>query len=518
MPTFLTDIDIMSPGFYAVLAAAALLYYVIPKAYRWLVLLCATLFFVVQLNTLESAGVLIGITLVAYLAGLAMNKFAENQKAKKAVLAASVIAIVATLFAFKEQIFFVNTGNWLLSQTGQEPNLTVYPLLAPLGISYVSLTLISYICEAYWGTLEIQKNPLKFVTFGLYFPVLSSGPVLKYKEVEAEILEGKSFDYDTFCFGLQRMCWGFFKKLVISERLAVLVNTIYADYEFYDGFYVVIAACAFSMQLYTDFSGCIDIMLGASELLGIKLPENFDLPFSSRTLAEFWRRWHITLGRWLKEYVLYPILKSAPFQAIGEAAKKAFGKKKGKKVPTWCALVISWFLIGFWHGGGYNYIFGVGLYMGAVIILSEMLEPLWKKSKELLRINDKAFSWQLFQMARTFCIFTWGLSFFRAASLEEGFAMWSAFTRNFNPWILTDGSLYNLGLAEADLRLTAASIGAMALLGVIKMAKGESIRVLIARQNIVFRWSIYAALVCAVVFFGMYGYGYDAQAFIYQGF
>ena len=317
---------------------------------------------------------------------------------------------------------------------------------------------------------------------------------------------------------MQRIIWGFFKKLVISERATVLVNTIYADYETYNGLYILFAAIMFMIELYADFSGCIDIMLGISEIFGIKLPENFDLPFYARTVAEFWRRWHITLGAWLREFVFYPMLKSKTWQKLSEITKKRFGKKVGKKIPVWLGLMISWLIIGFWHGGGYNYIFGVGVYMGIIIVASEIIETPTKKIVLALGLNQEAISYKLFQMLRTFILITIGNSFFRAVSLADGFRMWKRFFEVINPWILFDGSIYNLGLAEIDVKILFFSVVLLIIVGIIKIEKGEEIRVLIASQNIVFRWGIYIALLLIVVIYGKYGPGYSASEFIYKGF
>ena len=514
----LKSMNISEWSFYILVACAVILYYIVPIKFRWFIIFVASFIFVISANGYKLAAITIGIVLWAYLWALVIMKINNKHVIKKFVCCGAVGGIVAALLFFKEQLFFVNTGNVILSHTFTDFRLKAYKIMSPLGISYFSLTLISYICEVYWETVSVEKNPLKFMTYSIYFPTLTSGPILKYKDRYKEIIDGKKFDYVKFCYGLQRIFWGFFKKLVISERLAIYVTTVYSDYIKYDGLYILMAFMAFTFQLYTDFSGCIDIIMGISELFGINLPENFDKPFCAKNLSEFWRRWHITLGAWLREYILYPILKSELFQRIGYWSKDKFGKKTGKKIPTWIALMISWFMIGLWHGGEYKYIYGVGIYMGMMIIIGEMLEPVFKMIKRVLKINEQAFSWRLFQRLRTCLLFTSGLSFFRADSLSSGFDMWKKAIANFNPWIFFDGSLETLGLSVYDFRILNASIFIMAAIGIISLKTNKDIRVWISEQNLLFRWLVWISLIISILVFGMYGVGYNASEFIYGNF
>ncbi len=505
-------------GFYILVTFAVILYYIVPIKFRWIVIFIASFVFVINANGYKLAIITMGIVLWAYLWALVIRKMHNKRVMKKIACCGAVGGIVATLFFFKEQIFFVNIGNSILAHVVDDFRLKSYEIISPLGISYFSLTLISYICEVYWETVTVEKNPLKFMAYSIYFPAMTSGPILKYNDSYKEITNGKKFDYVKFCYGLQRIFWGFFKKLVISERLSIYVSAVYSNYIEYNGLYILIASMAFTLQLYTDFSGCIDIIMGISELFGINLPENFDKPFLAKTLSEFWRRWHITLGVWLKEYILYPVLKSEPFQWIGSWSKDKFGKKTGKKIPVWIALMISWFMIGLWHGGAYKYIFGVGIYMGMIIIMSEALEPVFKSIKKILGINDQVFSWRLFQIIRTYCLFTFGLSFFRAESLSAGFDMWKNMLGNINPWIFFDSSLETLGLSVHDFRILNISIFVMAVIGLIPIKTGKSVRVWISEQNLFFRWFVWISLIISILVFGLYGTGYDASKFIYGNF
>lgn len=299
----------------------------------------------------------------------------------------------------------------------------------------------------------------------------------------------------------------------------MFVNTVYADYREYAGWYVILAVIFFVFQLYADFSGAMDIVLGVSECLGICLPENFDSPFFATSIAEFWRKWHITLGSWLREYIFYPLQRSNIFRKMKKWCKKRFGKDYEKRfnLPMYVGMFITWFLIGAWHGGSWNCILiGSGLYYWFLITASELCRPFFQMLIERLHINTKCFSWKLFQRVRTFLLFAFGLSFFRAVNLREGFQMWkSAFSTN-NIWILFDESLYNLGLDRKDF--TVAIYGIIIIFVVDFLKQKMNIREEFMKQNYVFRVIGILSLLYAIVIFGMYGSGYNAASFIYEQF
>jgi len=497
---------------------SVVLYYVFPLKQRWLALLLSSGFFVYCANDIGMILVMLGMILLAYSAGRFFGRYGPDAGGRRFLCGAAVFLLAAVLIGLKETNFFIATGNAVHEIIFGEKKYRMLSVAAPLGISYFALTLISYVCDSYWGIIKPEKNPLKFAGYVSFYPLLTSGPILRFGDSGREITEGHKFQYRNLCFGMQRILWGLFKKLVICERAAVLVNAVYENQEQYEGLYVPLAVAAFALQLYTDFSGCIDIMLGVAQLYGITLPENFDLPFVSGSLSEFWRRWHITLGGFLRDYILYPILKSAPMQKLGSVTKKRFGKKIGKKIPTWIGMLISWFLIGFWHGGTYNYIFGVGIFFGLVIVSGEIFAPLLEKIRVLLGIDTERFSWKLFQAVRTFCIFSFGLSFFRADGIQDGWALWGRAFAEWNPWIFFDGSLYRMGLDEKDFRVLIVMLFLMAAVAVLRLWLKRPIREWLAEQGVIFRWSVSICLLFCIVIFGKYGPGYDASAFIYGKF
>lgn len=478
-------------------------YYVLPKKFRWIAILAGNAFFLYKSNSKTELIIWLGMAILTYAAALGLSMLpSEKTVLRKVTLILSVTLLALILILLQASTFF------------GLPNLG----LSPLGISYYTLSWIAYLCEAYWGTGGVQKNPLKFLTFAGFFPLLTSGPIVRYREVGEGITNGNKLAYANLTNGAARIAWGFMKKLIIADRIAIFVNTVYANPYRYPGAFLLVANAFFVIQLYADFSGCIDIALGSAEMLGIALPENFEMPFFSQTLEEFWRKWHITLGGWLRDFVLYPLLKSAPMQAIGKTCKKLFGKKTGKKIPTWIGLMISWFLVGFWHGGGWNYIFGVGILFGTVIVLGDVLSPALNWITKLLRINTEAFSWKIFRVLRTWFIFGFGLSFFRAGSLMDGLRNVKLAFSIYNPWIFFDGELYTLGLDRTDFNILAFFLVILVISAILRAVTKKSIRALLLEQNLAFRWICYLLLVYAIIIYGCYGTGFDSASFIYQGF
>ena len=207
--------------------------------------------------------------------------------------------------------------------------------------------------------------------------------------------------YDNFTYGVRRMIWGYFKKLVISDRIAFIVTAIFGQYHEAGFFLITFGTLCYAIQLYTDFSGCMDIITGVSTIFGIKLPENFKTPFYSESVQEFWQRWHITLGIWFKNYFMYPIQKSDFVQGLGKWAKNKLGKKAGKKVPFYVSMILLWILIGIWHGGTGYYFIASAMIPCFYLIISDICQPLLQKFVEVIGINTSKLSWKIFRRIRT---------------------------------------------------------------------------------------------------------------------
>jgi D-alanyl-lipoteichoic acid acyltransferase DltB (MBOAT superfamily) len=372
------------------------------------------------------------------------------------------------------------------------------------------------VIDVYYGIAKVQKNFLKLALYGMYFPVIISGPILKYREHGEQFFEPHPFDYRQVTRGLQRMLWGFFKKLVIAERLGMLVDTVYGQYGDYPGAYIWVATACYAFQLYTDFSGAMDIVLGMSESFGIILPENFDTPFFAKSISEYWRRWHITLGVWMKDYVFYPLLRSRFFTNLNQSWKKKFGKKKGKQYATFAGMFVLWFTVGIWHGGDWKYVIGSGLLHWCYIVLEELLAPPCGKAMERLHMNPKGKAVDLVRMVRTFFLVCIGDLFFRAESVGAAFSMLKLSVTTWNPSILWNGSLFALGLDRIEFLIAVVSLGI--LWAVSLLHRKGSVRDRIGEKALPLRWILWYALLFYVILLGCYGPGYSVSEFIYQGF
>ncbi len=492
--------SITSFYFLCFFALALLLYYVIPKKAQWGFLLLTSLaYFMTSPEAADSKGWYVALypamsVAAVYFAAIVIDRTKE-QKRKRAALICAVLLCVGLLCTLK---FFR------------------LPLLVPMGISFYTLTLLGYLFDVYYEIGETEYNYFKLLLFGCYFPTMISGPIMKFKEMKGQMFGGHKFDYRQVTFGMQRMLWGFFKKLVISERMAAVANEVFNNYENYRGFPIWIGAIAFTFQLYTDFDGCMDIVLGISECFGIRLPENFNGPFLARNISEYWRRWHITLGTWLREYLFYPLLRTRFFMELPKKLKPKLGKKRAKQITTFTAMFLLWFTIGYWHGGTWNFIIGSGLLHWFYIVSGELAEPLFVKWRAFFHINTESRGFIFFQRLRTFVLVMFGLIFFRSSTVGDALSMIGRGFSDFQLRFFLDGSLFALGLDWIEGTIAVISLLLSSWVTVLKQ-KG-SMRERLEAKPLILRWIVLYALLFYVILLGKYGPGYSASEFIYQNF
>ena len=495
-----------------------IVYYVIPKKLQWgLLLVCSVAYYLLTGNGMLILYPVASVT--ACYAGIRMLSAisAEDVKKRKGILASTVLVNIGILIVLKYVNFGIYTIDGIAKLFGSSEELIKsVDFLIPLGVSFYTFSLLGYVVDVYYRLAMPQKNYLKLMLYGMYFPVIISGPILKYREHGEQFFEPHTFDYVRVTRGLQRMIWGFFKKLVIAERLGMLVDTVYGAYMTYPGAYIWFATVCYAFQLYTDFSGCMDIVLGMSESLGIVLPENFQTPFFSGSIAEYWRRWHITLGVWMKEYVFYPVMRTKFYTNLNQSWREKFGKKKGKQYATFTAMFILWLTVGIWHGGDWKFVIGSGLLHWFYIVMEEVLAPPCAHFMEKFRINAKGRTVGVVRIVRTFFLVCIGDLFFRAASVGDAFAMLRESVSVWNPSVLVNGSLFELGLEQIEVFIVAVALLLLYLVSLLQQ-KG-SVRERIACMSLPVRWMIWYALLFGVILFGCYGPGYSAGEFIYQGF
>lgn len=506
--------EITSFFFLIFLAIVLLIYYIVPGKLQWAVLLAASVAFYL----LSDNGILIVYPIIAVtVTWVCMNILARIDRKdivkRRWVLAVEVIVLLGILAGLKYNNFIATDS-----------------IIAPLGLSFYTFILLGYFLDVYNNIAEFETNFFKTALMGMYFPVMISGPILRMRDLKKDFFSAHKLDYQNLTYGAQRMLWGFFKELVISERLGVIANTIFGNDTEYTGAYIWVGALCFTFQLYANFSGCMDIVIGISEMFGLKLPENFDVPFMTKSISEYWRKWHITLGEWMKEHVFYPLLRTQLIMNIGKTFKNRFGKKKGKQLTTYVAMFVLWFSVGMWHGGAVKYVIGSGLLHWFYIVFGEVSLPFWTKLFGKLHINMKSKFADGVRIVRTFFLVNIGNIFFRADSVQHACRMLEEAVTTWNPYVLVDGSLFNLGLDAIDCGVTFVSLIILIVVSMYQLQlehkaeeNGEAydyhgVRRLVASKPIILRWIILFAALFYVILLGQYGPGYSATEFIYQNF
>ena len=520
-------------------AAFLLVYSMMPRVFlRQLVLLVGNLVFYVTAGGKSCLVVLTATFVVVYLASRRMASIyegldeeqremtARGMPEKKAAREAAkllpeykkqtITVLLPALIVVFGILIFVKAGRLLsFEEVTSIRKFRMGRILVPLGLSYYTFSAAGYLLDVYWRKAKAEKNGLLLFLCMTNFLTVVQGPIGRYNKQMKQLKQLPPFRYVRVTQGLQLMLWGFFKKMVVADRLSIYSQTVFGSISRYAGLEVVLAVLANVMCLYTDFSGCMDIVCGAGEAMGIVLDANFRQPFFSRSAAEFWRRWHITLGQWFKDYVYMPIAMSPRFMKFGFAIRQKRGLRAAQIASTAIPLLVVWILTGLWHGTGWNY-FIWGLYWGILILLGEIGRPLFAKMTEGLGLSPDSSWFSLFQMGRTFVLFAAGRMITALGNGKSFFVIMGRIAAESRIWRLFDGGLYKMGLDQKDFQL--------ALLGVLLVWLADilqsrvRVRDMIARMPLIVRWAVFYAGIAAVVLFGIYGSSYDASSFIYGAF
>ncbi len=527
---------ITSVSFLFFLVLTVLVFYICPVRFRWIVLLIASLCFYVLAGAVKFLPFIVFTSLVIWLCAMKIGKLYEEQdeklqvpgldrsekkkireeykkKAKRFLLLALVLC-VGVLCVTKFTKYAVNYLNLLTQALNGSAPFSAAWVIVPLGISYYTLSTVGYLLDVYWKRYSYEKSFPRFFLYAIYFPHIIQGPISRYNLLGQELKKELRFDSQRVAFGLELMLWGFFKKMVIADRLNIFVSGIY-DGNGHTGSLFLIAAIFDAFQIYTDFSGYMDIVSGASQIFGVTLEKNFNHPFFSETVPEFWRRWHMTLGGWFKDYVYYPCSISGFMKNLNKKAKAALSERGARFVAVVIPVFVTWVLTGLWHGTGTPYVCW-GLYYGTLITISTAFAPEFQKVNKLLNINTDCFSWHLFRKLRTFGCFVGGRLLTSPGSVRMGLLIVKTIIFGFAPWSITEGDIYNYGLDLANFWLVLICL--VILWAVSMMQERFSVREKLASQNIVFRWVIIYLAIFAILIFGVYGIGYDATAFLYEQF
>lgn len=511
------------------LLLAVILYYCIPKRLRWIVLLCASVFFYLSYGF--SAAIYLGVTIVVtYAFSLYLGHLAAIQptgetpkeraiqrkrltRKKRVVLAAALILNFAVLCVLKYSGFFVANFNHVLGLWGRS-ELPLPSFLLPLGISFYIFQTSGYLIDIYRGKYPAQKNPARYTLFVCYFPQMVQGPINRYDAISGALYSGNDFDWENIQGGILRMMYGILKKALIADALAPAVQVIYADYASYPGILSFLGAALYCIQLYCDFSGGIDLLCGASRLFGVTMRENFRQPYFSASLSDFWRRWHISLGEWMKDYLFYPLALSKPFSRLTKKARKVFPAEFAKRVTPCLATVIVFLCVGIWQGPGWANI-AYGLWNGFWMSLGLLWAPVSNKLFSRFSWERGGQVWTVWGVIRTNFLVIIGRYFSNASSLRGALAM---LKRTFTaPGVraLNADMFHSLGLTRGTLLPAAA---ALVVLFCVSLAKEKDIDVckwFCGRKWYVQFLILFVCLLLIVL--GVYGNdGYTPIAYVYE--
>ncbi|MCR5119913.1 MAG: hypothetical protein K6B44_09915 [Lachnospiraceae bacterium] len=491
--------SLVSFRFFALTGVAVLVYYLLPLKYRWTAILASSLFFYYSLGSSALIPV-ICISVFSYIMGLVIEKSDESRK-RKTLISIAVIVLLSILA--------------LVKLSGHFSTLSQY-IIVPTGISYFSLSIIAYLLDVYWKKEKAERSPLRFLTFVLYFPKILQGPISRHKLLGEQLKEGKRFDWEQLCFGMQLVLWGLFKKIVIADRLSIAVSNVYSQLDTYREHGVVLAAAMIfsALQLYMDFSGYTDMAVGISQMFGIELEQNFNHPFFAESAAGFWQRWHMTLSGWFKDYLFLPVSRTEAVKKLSKKAGNRFGAAARKKTMMICSTAVVWIATGLWHGTGINYIVW-GIYWGSLMIISQLAEGLFTKMKTALSIKEEAALWKLFRMFRTFLIFVFGKMISAQENMKNVAIILKSLFTKLHPGDVK--MIAGLGMYGYDFAIVALGLILVLIVSVIQ-EKGVCIREQTAKWYAVPRWLFYCLAVTVILLIGLYGKGYDTSTFAYQFF
>lgn len=510
-----------TPQYILFLPIVVLIYYCLPKKIRYIWLLITSYYFYMQWNPLYVT-LLFSCTFLTYLCGRVVERLkicaersdtgenTDSEKMRRRQKLCFIICIflnLGILGFFKYFQFGISILNRLLAVIHVNGISWEHDILLPVGISFYTLQALGYLIDVYRGDIYAEKNFLRYALFVSFFPQLVAGPIERSKNLLVQLRKPQSFSYENLRKGALLVLYGLFLKMVIADRAAILVDTVYQDSGAYPGFYVVAATVFFSIQIYCDFYGYSTIARGSALIVGIHLMDNFNAPYYSGSVKEFWRRWHISLSGWFRDYLYIPLGGNRK----GKARKKA-------------NLLAVFAVSGLWHGASLTYVFW-GALNGIYQVIEDVGEDIrqwtekyrlkWRQmTGEATREKGPCFSERLFRTTLTFFLVSFAWLFFRAGELDQAVEILGNMLRENNWVILFDGSLYGLGVERNDMNVLVASI---LLLFVVDYHKyhGKDAADLFLKQGWWFRVSGIMLLLFTILLYGCYGELYDIQQFIY---
>ena len=447
-----------------------LLYYVIPVKFRWLWLLITSYYFYGCWH-ISHIVLLVYATGVSWIGGLLIERFRDRGAFKKTILFLSVAGCFASLFVFKY-------GNWMLGMAG----MNSLPITVPMGISFYTFQAVSYTVDIYRDRVKVQKNIFRYALYVSFFPQLVAGPIERSERLMPQVESEHRFNYDNFKSGFMLMLWGYFLKLIIADRATIFVDNVYGNLAETAGVYVIIATILFAFQIYCDFAGYSLIAMGSARILGFELMENFDAPYLSKSVSEFWRRWHISLSSWFKDYVYIPL----------------GGSRKGKLRK--CINIMTVFLLsGLWHGADFSYVIWGGL-NGICHLIEEFTDKILKRIPSIIRV------------IATFILVDIAWVFFRASDTPAAFDAIKKMTDLQSIRDIGTG-IFDHGLDKANWTVLIIAIIILFIADILKNKKVQMMQKFFG-QNRIIRCLEIVLIIVGLLIFGNYGSAVGG-AFIY---
>lgn len=517
------------------------LYYVIPKKGQWILLLLANFAFYAYADIRYPVFLIVTASTV-YIAARWMDyythiqarykqriksgeipkpsreekkKFRKGiQNKKKRVMLVCLFVNLGILAVVKYTNFAISNINFLMEKTGGN-TISFVNMIVPLGISFYTFQAVGYLLDVYWEKCKPQPNYFRFLLFVSFFPQLIQGPISRYGDLSRTLYGGHKFDWRQVRFGLERILWGYFKKLVIADRVMIGLLPLMENPDYYSGGFVFVSMMFYALRLYADFTGGIDITIGIAQVLGIRVEENFIRPFFSKNIAEYWRRWHISMGTWFRDYVFYPCSISRPIKSLTTFCKRHFGMKVARRIAVYISSVLVWLATGIWHGAEWRFVIW-GLANGVIILISEECEPLYNKFHKRFPRVGKTTVYRGFQVIRTFLLMSCLRLFDISGSVRGTLRQFVHMFTRLGEYPVTGKELLGLGLTVIDYCIL--GVGVLAMFFVSMSGRNGSVREKISEKPYVLRYLMFVTLFLAVLLFGNYGQGYDVAQFIYNQF
>ena len=480
------------------------IYFIIPKKLRTIWLLVASYYFYMSWNAVYA--VLIGgSTLVTFISGILISRFSDeaviNREIKRKVsLILCLLINLGILALFKYGNFMIDTLNSLLSFGHVTLIHRRFDFLLPVGISFYTFQALGYIIDVYRDDVKVEKNIIRYALFVSFFPQLVAGPIERSKNLLSQMrnIENiKLWNARRVTSGAILMVWGLFMKMVISDRVAILVNNVFDNYRMYGSTELILAAIGFTIQIYCDFGSYSLIAIGAAKIMGFELMENFNTPYFATSIRDFWSRWHISLSTWFRDYLYIPL----------------GGNRRGK-VRKAVNIMIVFLVSGLWHGASWNFVVWGGMH-GLYQVVADSLSKPRTFVREKMGVKQDCFSWRLLQTCFTFCLVVFAWIFFRANTISDALLFCKRIIVKPTPWLLFNGGIFNLGLDRPEMNILVVAVIMLFLVDLVRLVRKQTIDEFLFEQNIWFEWFVLIVLILMIFVFGEYGPNFDPQQFIY---